>query len=132
MTISLTYLATTITLHPDLYWSDERNWFPVEQTSQRTITGALIVSSAERIGGRPITLEPGDDDSAWMAHSVVAALRNLAVVPGRVMQLTLKGVSRDVIFRHQDGSPIEATPVVQYNDDDANDWYRTTLRFMEI
>lgn len=132
MTITLTYLTTTITLHDDLKWSDERNWHPVAQTAQRTITGALIVSSALMVAGRPVTLEPEDDSSAWMPHSVVVALRNFAVVPGRVMQLTLKGVSRDVIFRHQDGDPIEAEPVIFYNNDDGADWYLVTLRLMEI
>lgn len=130
--ITLTYLTTTITLHPDLQWTDENNWYPVEQTVQRTITGALIVSSATRIAGRPITLAPSDDSTAWMPQATVASLRNFAVTPGLVMQLNIRGTSRDVIFRHHDGAAIEASPIINYNDIDAADWFKVTLRLMEI
>lgn len=132
MTITLTYLTTTITLHPDLIWVDENQWNTVEQSVQRTVTGALIVSSAAKVAGRPITLAPEDDSSAWMPQSTLDALRNFAVSPGRVMQLSLRGSSRDVIFRHHDGVALEAVPVVRYNDQDSADWHRITLRLMEI
>jgi hypothetical protein len=132
MSITLAVGATSVTLNPDLYWSDEHNWWPVEQTSQRTITGAIVVSSAERIAGRPITLEPEDDSSGWMPFALVAQLRNWAAEPGQVMVLTLRGTARDVIFRHQDGPGLEPTPVVHYSDVDDADFYRVTLRLMEI
>jgi len=130
--ITLSYASTTLNLHPDLVWGDENNWFPVEQSIQRTITGALIVSSASRIAGRPITLAPVDDSSAWMPQATVEALRNFAVVPGRVMQLNIRGTSRDVIFRHHDGAAIEANPIINYNDLNSADWYKVTIRLMEI
>lgn len=120
----------TITLNSDLVWVDENSWHPVEQAIQRTITGALIVSSSARLGGRPITLQPEDESSAWMSASVLTDLRNLTVVPGKVMSLTVGGISRDVIFRHHEGSAIEAVPVIHYSD--GADWYRITLRLMEI
>lgn len=131
MTITLVHQSTTIELNKDLYWSDEHTWLPVEQTVQRSTTGALIVSSATRVGGRPITLEPNDDSSAWMPEATLRQIRNLAVVPGRVMQLTLRGQTRNVIFRHHDGVAVEAVPVVHYSDVSGADWYRLTLRFME-
>jgi len=122
----------SITLQPDLFWSDEHSWHPVEQTIQRTITGALIVMSSARVAGRPITLGPIDENSAWMSQATLDALRNLAVVPGQVMALTIRGVSRNVIFRHHDGSAIEASPVKFLNDVDAADLFRVTIRLMEI
>lgn len=131
MTISLSDGVTPVTLNPDLFWSDENNWHPVEQTVQRTITGALIVSSATRVAGRPITLEPENDSSAWMPLGVVALLRNWAAVPGKVLTLTLRGVTRQVIFRHQDGG-LDARPVVHYNDADNADNYLCVVRLMEI
>jgi hypothetical protein len=132
MAITLTFQGETINLHPDLKWADEHDWHPVEQSIQRTITGALIVSSAARTGGRPVTLQPEDEDTAWMTAETLAKLRNFAVVPGRVMQLTLRGVVRSVIFRHHDNNAIEANPVVFYNDVSNADWYRITLKLMEI
>lgn len=132
MSIILSDATTSITLHPDLYWSDELSWAPVEQTVERTVTGGLVVSVGERDKGRPITLEPIDDSSAWMRRSVVEQLRNWAAVAGKQMTLTMHGVARSVIFRHQDDSPMVATPIVHFSDIDAEDFYSVTLRFMEV
>lgn len=132
MTTALTYSTTTVTLPDDLLWADETTWNPVEQSAQRTITGALIVQSATRVGGRPITLQPEDDGSAWMSRTTVDALRNLAAVPGREMTLTLRGTTYNVIFRHHDGVAVEAKPVVHYSDVVAGDFYLVTLRLMGL
>ncbi len=132
MTTTLVYSSTTVNLSDDLLWADENSWNPVEQSGQRTITGALIVSSATRVGGRPITLQPEDESSAWMTSATLAALRSLAAVPGRVMTLTLRGQTYSVIFRHQDGAGVEAVPVVHYRDVNSGDFYRVTIRLMEL
>lgn len=132
MSITLAVGATSVDLSSDLYWSDENNWAPVEQTAQRTITGALIISAATRIAGRPITLEPADDASGWMSRAVIDQLRNWAAVAGQQMTLTLRGTDRTVIFRHHDGAGLEAHPVVHYSDVVSADWYLATLRLMEI
>lgn len=131
MTISLSDGTTTVALHPDLFWSDEHNWHPVAQTEERSITGALIVSSALKIAGRPITLEPENDSSAWMTLAEVTALRNWAAVPGQELALTLRGVAYTVLFRHQDGG-FEARPLVHYNDANNADFYLCVVRLMEI
>jgi hypothetical protein len=130
MSITLAVGATTVALPDDLYWFDE-NWSPVEQTSQRTITGASIVSSALRVAGKPITLQPEADDSAWLSAATLAQLRTWAATPGQQMTLTLRAVAHTVIWRHQD-TAVEASPVLHYSDVDAGDFYRATLRFMEI
>lgn len=131
MSITLAADTTTLTLHKDLYWSDEYNWAPVGQTVERGITGALIVQSSGMTAGRPITLEPEDDESAWMPRSAVEQLRNWAAVPGKQMTLTLRGTARTVIFRHQDGG-IDARPVIHYDTPITTDWYLVTIRLMEI
>ena len=134
MSITLTYGATALPLSEDFYWSDENAWAPVEQTTQRTVTGALIVSVAARVGGRPITLTPDDGSgtlSAYTTRATLDTLRAWAGVPGREMVLNLRGVDMDVIFRHQDNA-IDATPLVHYSDVDAADYYSVTLRFMEL
>ena len=133
MTITLTNLTTsaTLTLNPDLKWTDENNWDPVEQTAERTITGALVVQVGAMVAGRPITLEPEDEASAWMSRADVEQLRNWAAVPGQEMTLTLHGVNRTVIFRHQDGG-FDASPVIHYRDVASTDFYRCTIRLMEM
>lgn len=130
--ITLADDTTTLELSPDLLWSDEFNWHPVEQFAERTLTGALVVMPALKIGGRPITLEPEDDDSAWMRRDAIEQLRNWAAEPGKQLELTLRGVTRTVAFRHQDGACMDARPVVHFSDIEATDNYLATLRFMEI
>lgn len=132
MSITLSDGTTTVDLHPDLYWVDEYAWQPVAQTVTTTLTGALIVQNGAMQAGRKITLSPADDASAWMRKSVVDQLRNWASVAGQSLTLTLRGVSRTVIFRHHDGGAMEATPVVFFSDADSSDWFRVTLRFMEV
>lgn len=122
----------TLTLHQDLYWSDEHQWHPVSQTAQRTVTGALIVSVSAKVAGRPITLQPETDTSAWMTREAVETLRNWAAVPSKTMTLTLRGAARSVIFRHQDGVAVEAKPVAHFSDVLDTDWYLVTLRLMEL
>jgi hypothetical protein len=132
MTISLSVGLTTVQLNPDLFWEDENNWHPVEQTSERTITGALVVQVAERVAGRPITLRPEDDSSGATELTDLEQLRNWAAVPGQQMTLTLRGESRTVIFRHHDGAAIDARPWVHRSDVQSGDWYLATFRFMEM
>jgi hypothetical protein len=131
MSITLSDGTATVSLSPDLYWSDENDWHPVEQSEERTITGALVVSAASRVGGRPITLEPEDDKSGATSLTILTQLRNWAAVAGQQLTLTLRGTSRTVIFRHQDGA-ISATPWIHYQDIQAGDWYFATIRLMEI
>ena len=129
--ITLSDGTTTLELNPDLRWSDEDNWHPVAQSVERTLTGALDIQVAALQAGRPVTLEPEDDGSAWMPSSSVAQLRNWAAVPGQQLLLTLRNVSRTVLFRHQDGG-LETRPVVHYRDRVAEDWFLVTIRLMEI
>lgn len=131
MSITLAYAGTTLALDSDLFWEDENDWHPVEQSTQRTVTGALIVSNATITGGRPITLKPIDEESAWMSRASLDALRVWAAVAGREMTLTLRGQARTVVFRHSDGA-IEAAPIFHFSDASDTDWYRVVLRFLEI
>lgn len=129
--ITLADDSTTLTLNPDLFWSDEYNWNPVGQEVERSVTGANIIQVAGMVSGRPITLEPEDDSSAWSTRSEVEQLRNWAAVPGKELDLTLRGVTRKVIFRHQDGG-FEARPVLHYREMVAGDFYLVTIRLMEV
>lgn len=129
---TLSYQGTPIALPADLYWSDEASWQPVVQTAERTITGALVVQVHQRIAGRPITLKPPGEDGAWMTRETLDGLIALASVPGAEMTLTLRGVARQVVWRHQDEPVIDAQPVMHYADVQGGDFYTATLRFMEI
>lgn len=129
--ITLTVGGTTIELSEDLYWSDEFAWNPVEQTEQYSITGALIVSVAERQAGQPITLEPEDDQSGAITRDVLVQAKAWAAIPGQEMVLSLRGVDYDVIFRQREGA-ITSKPFVHYSDVQTGDFYLATFRFLRI
>lgn len=131
MSITLSYGAVTIDLHPDLLWSDEHSWSPITQAAERSITGAMLIEYGTKIAGRNITLQAEDTDSGWISRTVLEQLKVAASVAGREMTLSINGTPYSVVFRHLDG-PLEATPVIHYNDADPNDWFTVTLRFLEI
>jgi len=131
MTINLTVGATVVELPDDLYWEDEFDWHPVEQSAERTITGGLVLQVAARAAGRPITLRPFDPGSAWMLASTLQQLTTWAAMPGLELSLLLRGVTRTVVMRHQDVA-IDAEPVQHYDDLQPGDFYLTTLRFLTV
>ncbi len=121
----------SISLPDDLEWIDEFSWSGVEQSSEYTVTGALVVDVATRAAGRPITLKSGD--SAWVDRATVAALQALADAPGKTMTLTLADAREfDVMFRLHAGAGIEAQPVLFTAPLGPADAYTLTLNLMEI
>ena len=132
MSHTLTDGTTTVTLDHD--WIDEYDWSPVEQTSDYTLTGALVVEQATRQAGRPITLAPPRPDMAWTAKADLDRLRAWAETPGQQLMLTLEdGRSYTVLFRHED-TAIDAEPVRGWRvpAGEPDDWWLVTLRLIEI
>jgi hypothetical protein len=127
---TLSYSATTITLPDDMAWPDEYTWRAVAQSHEYTLTGALIVESALRLVGCPITLT-GDESGGWVARSVVDSLRVMASLPGQQFILTLRSVAYTVMFDHEAGA-LDARPVLDYSDPIAGDPYVVTLRFFKV
>lgn len=122
----------TITLPTDLHWSDEFDWTPVAQSAEYTLAGSLAIETGVMQAGRPITLE-GGDDRAWATRATVLLLQAKAALPGEEMLLTLNDARTfTVCFRHGDGAPVEARPIVPYNTPAAGDYYAITLRLMEV
>lgn len=130
MAITLSRGGVTLTLPDALDWSDEWAWTPVEQSSERSVTGALIVDVGVKQGGRAITLE-GSEDAAWIRRGDLLTLQQWAALPGEVLTLHLRGVDRPVIFDHERGA-MEASPIVFFADPLDDDFYRVTLRFIEV
>lgn len=132
MATTLTYGGTTVTLPTDLMWADEYAWRPVEQRSTYTITGALIVEAYAKQAGRSITLR-GGADYAPVTRSTLEALRAWAAVPGRIFSLVLRGETARTVAFDQAAGAIEAAPLIDYSDVDANDSYVSlVLRFIEV
>lgn len=132
MAITLTDGTTVLELDPDLYWDDEFTWAAVAQNVEYSLTGAMVVDVGQRQSGRPITLRAEDDRSGWLTRAALAQLQGWADVPGQLMTLTLRGASYTVLFRHHDGGPFDARPVVHFADPQPSDWLLATLRFITV
>src|SRR5574338_1128201 len=80
--MQLTNLETGVALPlpDDLLWSDEHAWSPAVASTSYLITGALLIQSATRQAGRPITLV-GAHDMAWVTRAMVELLRAWAAIP---------------------------------------------------
>jgi hypothetical protein len=122
-------------LPDDLLWSDEHAWTPAVASVAYSLTGALVVQSATRQAGRPITLV-GAIDMAWVPRSTVSLLYAWAAVPltetsGRLALTLRDGRVFTVAFRHAD-TPIEAEPVLGFPAQSDADLYRLTLRLMAL
>ena len=135
--MQLKNLATEVVLllPDDLLWSDEHSWSPATASVSYLITGALLVQSALKQAGRPMTLT-GAQDMAWVTRSCVRMLYDWAAAPlgadsGR-FELTLFDTRIfNVAFRHAEGA-IEAEPVTGFTARSDSDFYRITLKLMQI
>ena len=123
--------TTTLALPDQLVWQDEYAWAPVEQTVQRSITGAVLLSVAARTAGRPITLASAGADRAWLPRSTLDQCRTWAAVAGQQLTLTWRGLSYSVLWRHQD-TAIDAQEVWPLDDAQSTDDFTATLRFMTV
>ena len=133
--ITLTVGGTALDLDPDLYWRDEFDWYAIEQSAERGLTGALIVDEGVRLDGRPITLAPPDDNAAWMPRATLTQLQAWEAQSGLVLTLSLRDVLYPVKFRRFDGAPIEARPVIFVADPapgGLGDFFLTTLRLITV
>ena len=72
--------AAALMLPDDLLWTDEHAWTPAVASTAYLLTGALLVQSASRQAGRPITLT-GAVDMAWVPRASVSTLHAWASVP---------------------------------------------------
>lgn len=122
-------------LPDDLLWSDEHAWSPVVSIASYLLTGALLIQSATRLAGRPLTLV-GAPDMAWVSRATVEQLRSWAALAltdstGRFRLTLADGRAFTVAFRHDD-TALEAEPVLGFPARSDADLYRLTLRLMEI
>ena len=62
-----------ITLPDDLLWINEFDWNPVAQSTERSLTGALLVQERQLIHGRPIVLS-GNGEAGWVSRLTVKSL----------------------------------------------------------
>ncbi len=108
---------------PDgLHWSDEYQWSPIEQSIEFGLTGALIVQTAVKTAGRPITLRGAKNGTAHSAliaraqtYRTWASLETLrAALWGESAEFTLTlhdARTFTVVPAHDGNGPLIVTPL---------------------
>ncbi|USE38063.1 hypothetical protein [Endozoicomonas sp. SCSIO W0465] len=122
----------TITLPDDLLWINEFEWNPVEQTTERSLTGALLVQEGQFNYGRPIVLS-GNGEAGWVSRLTVKSLFALSETVSKTMTLTLPDNRQfSVIFDRSNGAPVEAQQLMPFAYPDDSDQYLLTLRLLTV
>ena len=117
---------------PDgLLWSDEFGASQVAQSVKRTLDGSVIVYYGQLRSGLPITLE-SEANSGWMTRALVEELSARAAGPGAIYSMSLRGQTRQVMFRHQDPPAFEARPLVARATPAPGDFYLATVKLMTL
>lgn len=112
----------------NLVWVDEFDWTPTEQKQTRTLTGALIFETAQRQGGRPITLAEGDLPVFVPKATLDALYAKLSITTPLSLTLQDRRIF-SVTFRHED-KPIDAKTRVDYQIMYSTDVYQATIRLI--
>ncbi|WP_245650976.1 hypothetical protein [Thauera butanivorans] len=119
-----------IQIPEDVWWSDEFAWSAVEQSTEYSLTGALIVHVGLRSSGRQITLA-SNPNGGWVERSVVLALQAQRAMPDERFILTLAD-GRQFIVMHDNARAFDAAPVRPACDLTAASNYRITLPLIEV
>lgn len=85
---TLASATQTVQLPRGMIWIDEFDWSALESASEYGIGGSLVIDVAEKLEGRPITLEAADD-AGHIARSVLLTVQAMAAVPLAKYTLTL-------------------------------------------
>ncbi|CAN5753670.1 hypothetical protein BH11PSE12_BH11PSE12_08260 [soil metagenome] len=133
--MQLTNITTgqTLTLSHDLLWTDEYHWSPQVATVNYSLSGALLIETATRQAGRPISLQAPDDAMAWHPRTTVDTLYAWASVPGQQLHLIFDdGRSFQVLFGWADGAVIESRPVAGFPSYTADEDMHLSIKFITI
>lgn len=120
---------------PALHWVDEFNWNPAVSDNEWTLTGSLVIEPSLRLSGRPITLQCPQPDMGWITREQLIALRAASTVLGRKYTLHLEYANDSrtftVVFDHQNGNHIEASPVKGFPHVESGEWFTVVIRLIE-
>lgn len=120
-----------VVLDAGMIWSDEFDWRPVEASQEYGVTGALIIDTATRLAGRPITLE-GADDHGWITRTTLASLVGLAASPTDTFTFTHADGRTFTVMFAPGAEPIAARPIARPERPPAEWPYVVTLRLIEV
>ena len=135
--MKLIRLATseTVPLEDGFLWPDEFSWKAIEQTQNYAIDGSLVIQEGKKKSGRPITLQPADQEMGWIKLRELRTVLEWSKLQNELFQLQFEQPHDNrqftVKFNYQDGA-LEADPVKGIPAVSLDDYYNVTLRFTEL
>ncbi len=125
----------TVLLEDGFLFSDEFAWKPIEQNQEYAVDGTLIIQEGKKKSGRPITLLSKTDNQGWIKRSVLSVILDWSALQDEQFTLVFEYPHDtrqfNVIFNHAEGA-IEADPVKGFPTVSEEDYYKVTLRFLEV
>lgn len=121
-----------LTLPDDLIWTDEINdSTPIVEARNYSIGGVLIIDTAEKQAGRPITLEGGD--GCVITRAELLALLALRDSNPASMTLTLADARTFSVRFDYSATAVSAEPVFRRTYPDNSDpYWNITIRLLEV
>lgn len=121
-----------VVLPGDLEWTDRATWHPQKQAEALSLAGGVILQRSVQVAGRPLTLETSQP-GVFVTYADVQALENLlAQQDGPLIVIEPGGTEHTCRWRHSDGAPIDAAPLLFRSPVAPGDIYNLTLRLMII
>lgn len=127
--------SETVQLEDGFLFSDEFSWKPIEQSQEYAVNGTLIVQEGKKISGRPITLLSKENSQGWVKRSILSVIQDWSALQDEQFTLIFEyphdNRQFNVIFNHAQGA-IEADPVKGFPTVSNEDYYKVTLKFLEV
>lgn len=124
------HVLGTIQIPRGMIWVDEFTWSGVVKSTERSITGALIIDAAPLVAGRLITLQ-GEESQGWIRRTALLALQELANVPGESYELQMAD-GRVFTVQFAADEPLSAKPIARPELPAETHPYVATLRLITV
>jgi len=125
----------TVLLENGFLFSDEFSWKPIEQNQEFSVDGTLIIQEGKKKSGRPITLLSKENSQGWVKRSILSVIQDWSALQDEQFTLIFEyphdNRQFNVIFNHAQGA-IEADPVKGFPTVSNDDYYKVTLKFLEV
>lgn len=124
----------TVQLEDGFLWPDEFEWSPVQQSTEYALDGAFIVQEGFKQAGRPITLQPANQNMGWIKLSDLRVLQAWSNLHEEfTLQFEWQHDQRqfNVIFNCEKGA-LSASPVKRIPAASLNAYYNVTMQFLEV
>lgn len=120
------------TLSGSLQWADRYNHSAVAQSTERTLSGNLVVFHSGISKGQPITLQ-ATEDTGWFTKAMIDAVKAMAEQAGG--QFTLdwhQEESHTVMFMHDQPPAVQFEPLLKKVPQVSVDYFTGTIKLFTV